>query len=72
MPPLDADCDAGDAAHIQKRQLDRSVSWTGRKRLGFVWYRLRLTVREMNYAVRRIVELNARCDNLTGCARRPG
>lgn len=33
------------------------VSWTGRERLGFRWYRLRLTVGEMNHASRRLVEL---------------
>jgi hypothetical protein len=34
------------------------VSWTGRQRLRFRWYRLRLTVREMNTAGR-IVRLSA-------------
>src|SRR5260370_18354710 len=34
------------------------VSWTGRQRLRFRWYRLRLTVREMNTAGR-IVQLSA-------------
>jgi hypothetical protein len=33
--------------------------WTRRERLRFLWYRLRLVVREMNYATRRIVELQA-------------
>jgi hypothetical protein len=33
------------------------VSWTGRERLRFLWYRLRLTLSEMNYASRRMVEL---------------
>jgi hypothetical protein len=33
--------------------------WTGRERLRFLWYRLRLTVAEMNYATRRMVELQA-------------
>ncbi len=47
------------AERIQKRQLERSVSWTGRERLRWLWYRLRLTVQEMNYASRRIVELQA-------------
>ena len=45
--------------HIQKRQLERTVSWTGRERLRCLWYRLRLTVAEMNHATRRIVELQA-------------
>jgi hypothetical protein len=47
------------AEHIQKRQLEKSVSWTGRERLRCLWYRLRLTVQEMNHATRRIVELQA-------------
>jgi hypothetical protein len=33
------------------------ISWTGRERLRFLWYRLRLTISEMNYASRRMVEL---------------
>jgi hypothetical protein len=35
------------------------VSWTGRERLHCLWYRLRLTVAEMNYATRRTVEVQA-------------
>ncbi len=46
--------------HVQKSQLEKSVSWTGRERLRCLWYRLRLTVQEMNYAARRIVELQMR------------
>jgi hypothetical protein len=34
--------------------------WTARERLRFLWYRLRLTVAEMNYATRRLVELQMR------------
>jgi hypothetical protein len=34
-------------------------SWSGRERLRCLWYRLRLTVAEMNYATRRTVELQA-------------
>lgn len=49
----------GPAQHIQKRQLEKSVRWTARERLRCLWCRLRLTVREMNYATRRIVELQA-------------
>jgi hypothetical protein len=48
------------AEHIQKRQLEKSVSWTGRERFRCLWYRLRLTVQEMNYATRRLVELQMR------------
>ena len=44
---------------IHKRQLEKSVSWSGRERLRWLWYRLRLTVAEMNYATRRMVELQA-------------
>jgi hypothetical protein len=46
-----------DLAH--RRQLEKSVSWSGRERLQCLWYRLRLTVAEMNYATRRMVELQA-------------
>lgn len=41
------------------RHLERSVSWTGPERARWLWYRLRLTVAEMNYATRRVVELQA-------------
>jgi hypothetical protein len=47
----------GDVVH--RRQLEKSVSWTGRERLRCLWYRLRLTVAEMNYATRRMAELQA-------------
>jgi hypothetical protein len=51
----------GEAEHrIQGRQLEKSVSWSGRERLRCLWYRLRLTVAEMNYATRRMAELQAR------------
>jgi hypothetical protein len=36
------------AAHPHRLQLENMVSWTGRERLRFLWYRVRLTVREMN------------------------
>jgi hypothetical protein len=42
-----------------RRQLEKSVSWSGRERLRCLWYRLRLTIAEMNYATRRTVELQA-------------
>ena len=35
------------------------VSLTSRERLRFLWYRLRLTISEMNTATRRMVELQA-------------
>jgi hypothetical protein len=44
---------------VPRRQLEKSVSWSGRERLRCLWYRLRLTVAEMNYATRRMVELQA-------------
>ena len=44
----------------QAQHAEELVSWTCRERLRFVWYRLRLTVREMNYATRRLVELQQR------------
>jgi hypothetical protein len=49
----------GPAGVVSKRQLERSVSWSGRERLRYLWYRLRLTVAEMNYGTRRMVELQA-------------
>jgi len=39
--------------------VEKMVSWTGRERLRCLWYRLRLTVAEMNYATRRVVEVQA-------------
>jgi hypothetical protein len=45
--------------HRVKRP-EELVSWTGPERLRFLWYRLRLTVSEMNYASRRMVELQMR------------
>ena len=44
---------------IQRRQLEKAVSWTGGERLRCLWYRLRLTAAEMNYATRRMAELQA-------------
>jgi hypothetical protein len=49
----------GSADLVNKRQLEKSVSWSGREQLRWLWYRLRLTVAEMNYASRRMVELQA-------------
>jgi hypothetical protein len=50
---------SGQADLVHRRQLEKSVSWSGRERLRCLWYRLRLTVAEMNYATRRMVELQA-------------
>jgi hypothetical protein len=49
----------GTADLIHRRHLEKTVSWTGRERLRCLWYRLRLTVAEMNYATRRTVEIQA-------------
>ena len=49
----------GSADLVPRRQLEKSVSWSGRQRLLCLWYRLRLTVAEMNDATRRMVELQA-------------
>ena len=49
----------GSADRVNKHQLEKSVSWSGRERLRYLWYRLRLTVAEINYANRRIVEIQA-------------
>jgi hypothetical protein len=49
----------GPADHVHRRQLEKSVSWSGREQLRCLWYRLRLTIAEMNYATRRTVELQA-------------
>jgi hypothetical protein len=45
--------------HLAQRA-DELVSWTGRERLRMLWYRLRLTISEMNYAVQRLTELQMR------------
>ena len=49
----------GSADLVHRLQLEKWVSWSGRERLRCLWYRLRLTVAEMNYASRRMVELQA-------------
>jgi hypothetical protein len=49
----------GPADLIHRRHLEQMISWTGRERLRGLWYRLRLTVAEMNYATRRTVEIQA-------------
>ena len=48
------------AAGLEKRQLEQSVCWTRSERIRCLWYRLRLTVHEMNDASRRMVELQMR------------
>jgi hypothetical protein len=44
----------------QAQRAEELVSWTGRERLRLLWYRLRLTVSDMNYAARRMLELHMR------------
>lgn len=51
---------SGSAAPVQLRHLEKAGGWTRRERLRFLWYRLRLTVQEMNYANRRLLELQMR------------
>jgi hypothetical protein len=46
--------------HLQLRHLDKTGGWTRRERLRILWYRLRLTIQEMNYATRRLTELQTR------------
>jgi hypothetical protein len=46
--------------HLQLRRLEKTGGWTRHERLRMAWYRLRLTVQEMNYATRRLVELQTR------------
>jgi hypothetical protein len=50
---------SGSAGLLARRQLEKTVSWTGPERLRCLWYRLRLTVADMNYATRRVVEVQA-------------
>jgi len=49
-----------DSTEHQVQRAEELVSWTGHERLRFLWYRLRLTISEMNYASRRMVELQMR------------
>ena len=41
-------------------QLESVIGWTWSDRAGRVWHQLRAAVEEMNYAARRIVELQLR------------
>ena len=47
----------GSAGLAHGRQLEKSVSWSGREQLRFLWYRLRLELADLNYASKRLVEL---------------
>jgi hypothetical protein len=42
------------------QRVEELVSWTGPEQLRLLWYRLRLTVCEMNNATRRMLELQTR------------
>jgi hypothetical protein len=42
------------------RRAEKLISWTRGDRLRFLWYRLRLTGSEMNYATRRLLERRTR------------
>jgi hypothetical protein len=47
--------------HITQQQMQRAeelVSWTCRERIRFLWYRLRMTVQEMNYVTGQMIELH--------------
>jgi hypothetical protein len=41
-------------------RLESVIGWTWRDRVGHVWHQLRAAVEEMNYASRRMVELQTR------------
>jgi hypothetical protein len=43
-----------------RRELEKTVAWTSSERLRCLWYRLRLTIAEMNYATRRLTEQQMR------------
>lgn len=47
----------GSANLVHRRQLEKSVAWSGRERLQCLWYRLRLELADINNAQRRLVEL---------------
>ena len=48
-----------DQNQVQLRHLEKTGGWNRRERLLILWYRLRLSVQEMNYATRRLAELSA-------------
>jgi hypothetical protein len=50
----------GPSDHPVLRRLEKTGGWTRHERLRIAWYRLRLTIQEMNYATRRLVELQTR------------
>jgi hypothetical protein len=52
--------DHADAVEHQPQHPEELISWTRGERLRLHWYRLRLTIREMNQATQRLVELQMR------------
>jgi hypothetical protein len=50
---------AGSTGRVHKRKLEKSVSWSGREWLRWLWYRLRFTHADIDYASRRLFELQA-------------
>jgi hypothetical protein len=46
--------------HVPLQHLYKTGGWTRQERLRILWYRLRLTIQEMNYATRRLAELQTR------------
>jgi hypothetical protein len=57
---IEASPAVGSAELADRRQLEKTVAWTGPERLRCLWYRLRLTIAEMNYATRRMTEQQMR------------
>lgn len=51
---------ATQAGQAEAAQLEHLVGWRLRDRLRFGWFRLRAVVQEMNYAARRLAELQMR------------
>jgi hypothetical protein len=49
-----------DAEQLEKRQLERAVTWTGPERLRLLWYCLRLEVQEINCGYKRMIDLQLR------------
>jgi hypothetical protein len=57
MPPAVISAAPGPSDHLQLRRLEKTGGWTRHERMRIAWYRLRLTMQEMNYSTRRLVEL---------------
>jgi hypothetical protein len=59
LPAPDAASAASRSAGSTDRQLEKSVSWSGREWLRWLWYRLRFAHADVDYASRRLFELQA-------------